>query len=197
MSDRIDLGPQGFLYPMPMTLIGVDLPTGPNFMPVAWINRVQYNPPRVVAGMGKPHATNAGIREHGEFSVNIPSVDMVAVTDWCGIESAANGVDKGGLFEVVRGSLEHAPMIAECPVSLECRLAQVVDLGSHELFVADIVATWTEDRFLDERGKPDITRVRPFTLTMPDNRYWAVGAQIGDAWSIGRTFEPPGEEGAR
>jgi flavin reductase (DIM6/NTAB) family NADH-FMN oxidoreductase RutF len=197
MSDRIDLGPQGFLYPMPMTLIGVDLPAGPNFMPVAWINRVQYNPPRVVAGMGKPHATNAGIREHGEFSVNIPSVDMVAVTDWCGIKSAANGVDKGGLFEVVRGSLEHAPMIAECPVSLECRLAQVVDLGSHELFVADIVATWTEDRFLDERGKPDITRVRPFTLTMPDNRYWAVGAQIGDAWSIGRTFEPPGEEGAR
>jgi flavin reductase (DIM6/NTAB) family NADH-FMN oxidoreductase RutF len=197
MPDRIDLGPQGFLYPMPMTLIGVDLPTGPNFMPVAWINRVQYNPPRVVAGMGRPHATNAGIREHGEFSVNIPSVDMVAVTDWCGIKSASNGVDKGGLFEVVRGSLEHAPMIAECPVSLECRLAQVVDLGSHELFVADIVATWTEERFLDERGKPDITKVRPFTLTMPDNRYWAVGAQIGDAWSIGRTFKPPSEEGAR
>jgi flavin reductase (DIM6/NTAB) family NADH-FMN oxidoreductase RutF len=191
MSDRIDLGPQGFLYPMPMTLIGVDLPAGPNFMPVAWINRVQYNPPRVVAGMGKPHATNAGIREHGEFSVNIPSVDMVAVTDWCGIKSAANGVDKGGLFEVVRGSLEHAPMIAECPVSLECRLAQVVDLGSHELFVADIVATWTEERFLDERGKPDITKVRPFTLTMPDNRYWAVGEQIGDAWAIGRSYEPP------
>jgi flavin reductase (DIM6/NTAB) family NADH-FMN oxidoreductase RutF len=193
MSDRIDLGPQGFLYPMPMTLIGVDLPTGPNFMPVAWINRVQYNPPRVVAGMGKPHATNAGIRQHGEFSVNIPSVDMVAATDWCGIKSANNGVDKTGLFEVVRGSLEHAPMIAECPISLECRLAQVVDLGSHELFVADVVATWTQRRYLDEHGKPDITKVRPFTLTMPDNRYWAVGAQIGDAWSIGRTLEPPSE----
>jgi flavin reductase (DIM6/NTAB) family NADH-FMN oxidoreductase RutF len=198
MSDRIDLGPQGFLYPMPMTLIGVDLSAGrPNFMPVAWINRVQYNPPRVVAGMGKAHATNAGIREHREFSVNIPSVDMVAVTDWCGMKSAGSGVDKAGLFEVVRGSLEHAPMIAECPVSLECRLTQVVDLGSHELFVADIVATWTEDRFLDEHGKPDITKVRPFTLTMPDNRYWAVGAQIGDAWSIGRTLEPPQREGAR
>ncbi len=80
--------PQGFLYPMPMTLIGADLPGGPNFMPVAWINRVQYNPPRVAAGMGKTHSTNAGIREYGEFSVNIPSVDMVAVTDWCGIKSA-------------------------------------------------------------------------------------------------------------
>ena len=76
-------------------------------------------------------------------------------------------------------------------MSLECRVTQVVDLGSHELFVADIMATWTEERFLDERGKPDITKVRPFTLTMPDNRYWAVGEQVGDAWAIGRTYEPP------
>jgi len=193
MSDRINLGPQGFLYPMPMSLIGADLPSGPNFMPIAWVNRVQFNPPRLAAGMGKPHATNAGIREHGEFSVNIPSVDMVAATDWCGIKSANNGVDKSAVFEVVRGTLEHAPMIAECPVSLECRVTQVVDLGSHELFIADIVGTWTEERFLDDHGKPDITKVHSFTLTMPDNRYWAVGEQVGDAWSIGRTFEPPNE----
>ena len=151
MSTRVDIGPQGFLYPMPMTLVGADLPGGPNFMPIAWINRVQYNPPRVAAGLSKNHATNAGIREHGEFSVNIPSVDMVAVTDWCGLNSAEKGVDKSALFEIARGSLEHAPMIAECPLCLECRVTQVVDLGSHELFVADIVATWTEERFLDEQ----------------------------------------------
>jgi flavin reductase (DIM6/NTAB) family NADH-FMN oxidoreductase RutF len=194
MSARVDLGPQGFILPMPMTLIGADLPSGPNFMPVAWVNRVQFNPPRLVTGMGKPHATNAAIREHGEFSVNIPSVDMVAVTDWCGLQSAARGADKSAQFEVVRGSLAHAPMIAECPVSLECRVMQVVDLGSHELFIADIVATWAEERFLDDAGKPDITKVRPFTLTMTDNRYWAVGEQVGDAWSIGRTYEPTSRE---
>ena len=199
MSDRIDIGPQGFIYPMPMTLVGADLPSGPNFMPIAWINRVQFNPPRVAAGMNKNHATNAGIRDHGQFSVNIPSVDMVAVTDWCGLNSAANGVDKSSPFDVARGSLEHAPMIADCPVCLECRVTQVVDLGSHELFVADVVATWTETRYLDERGKPDITKVRPFTLTMPDNRYWAVGKELASAWSVGRTFEPPrdGHGGAR
>lgn len=193
MSIRIDLGTQGFIYPMPITLIGADLADRPNFMPVAWVNRVQYSPPRIAAGMGKTHATNEAIREHGEFSVNIPSVDMVAVTDWCGIHSAASGVDKGREFEVVRGSLEHAPMIGQCPLSLECRVAQVVDLGSHEFFIADIVATWTEERFLDGSGKPDITAMRPFMLTMPDNRFWAVGDQIGDAWSIGKTFEPGGE----
>lgn len=191
MSDRIDLGPQGFIYPMPMTLVGADIEGGPNFMPIAWINRVQMSPPRLAGGMNKNHATNAGIREHGEFSVNFPSVDMVAVTDWCGLQSASRGTDKATPFEIVRGTLAHAPMIVECPISLECRVWQVVDLGSHELFIADIVATWTEERFLDEKRKPDITKLRPFTLTMPDNRYWALGEHVGDAWSIGRTFEPP------
>ena len=191
MSARIDLGQQGFIYPMPMTLVGADLADGPNFMPVAWINRVQPNPPRIAAGMGKSHATNQGIREFGELSVNFPSVDQVAVTDWCGLNSAGRGTHKAAAFEVVRGTLEHAPMIAECSLSLECRVAQVVDLGSHELFVADIIATWTEERFLDEAGKPDITKLRPFVLTMPDNRYWAVGEQVGQAWSIGRSYEPP------
>lgn len=192
MSARVDIGPQGFIYPMPMTLVGADLPSGPNFMPVAWINRVQPNPPRIMAGMNKAHATNAGIREHGEFSVNVPSVEMVAVTDWCGLNSATRGAEKASAFGLVRGTLRHAPMIAECPMSLECHVVQVVDLGTHELFVADIVATWVDEGSLDEKGRPDITKVRPFTLTMPDNRYWAVGEQVGDAWSIGKTFEPQG-----
>ena len=194
MSDRINLGPQGFIYPMPMTLVGADLPDGPNFMAIAWVSRVVMNPPLIVAGLNKGHATNPGIREHGEFSVCMPSVDQVAVTDWCGINSAARGADKAAVFEVVRGELAHAPMIAECPLCLECRVRQVVDLGTHELFVAEIVATWTEERFLDDAGKPDIEKLRPFTLTMPDNRYWAVGEQVGSAWSIGRSFEPPNRD---
>jgi flavin reductase (DIM6/NTAB) family NADH-FMN oxidoreductase RutF len=190
-ASRINIGTQGFLYPMPMTLVGVDLPTGPNFMAIAWINRVEYNPPRLVAGLNKAHASTPGITQHGEFSVCIPSVDQVAVTDWCGIKSQARGVDKAAAFDIYRGELTHAPMIAQCPVCLECRVWQTFDIGTHDLIVADIVATWTEGRFLDESGKPDITRIRPFTLTMPDNRYWAVGEHIGDAWSIGRTFESP------
>ncbi len=186
--NKLDLGPNGFVYPMPMTLIGADLEAGPNFMPVAWINRVQRNPPRLVTGMGKAHATNAGIREHGEFGVSIPSVQHVAVTDWCGLNSAGRGAEKASAFTVFRGSLEHAPMIAECPLCLECRVHQVVDLGSHELFIADIVGTWTEERFLDASKKPDVTLMQPFTLTMPDNRFWAVGEHIADAWSVGLTY---------
>lgn len=191
MSDRVNLGPQGFLYPMPVTLVGADLPSGPNFMTIAWINRVESKPPQIVCASNKSHATNDGIRQHREFSVNIPSVDQVAATDWCGLKSAHRGVDKAAAFTIERRNLDHAPLIAECPLSLECRVVQVIDLGIHELFVAELVAAWAEKRFLDEQGRPDVTLIRPFTLTMPDNRYWAVGEQVGRAWSDGRDYMPP------
>ncbi|HEY5530147.1 MAG TPA: flavin reductase family protein [Thermoleophilia bacterium] len=195
MGTKIDLGPNGFIYPMPVTLVGADLAAGPNFMTVAWITRVQPNPPRLACGLGKGHATNIGIREHREFSVCLPSTDQLAVSDWCGLVSAGSGADKAAMFSIFRGALEHAPMIAECPLCLECRVERVVDLGSHELFVADLVATWTEERFLDEKSRPDIEKLRPFTLTMPDKRYWAVGDQVGEAWSVGRSVggQPPAE----
>jgi flavin reductase (DIM6/NTAB) family NADH-FMN oxidoreductase RutF len=189
---KIDIGPQGFVYPMPMTLVGADLPEHPSFMPIAWLNRVQFNPPRLAAGLGKVHATNRGIRENREFSVCFPTESMVAAVDWCGLNSSRN-IDKSLEFEVFRGSLEHAPMIAECPLCLECRVIEVVDLGSHELFIADIEATWTEDHYLDEAGKPDIEAIKPFMLTMPDNRYWRVGEQLAEAWSVGHEYVPTGE----
>jgi flavin reductase (DIM6/NTAB) family NADH-FMN oxidoreductase RutF len=192
MSEKLNLGSQGFVYPMPLTLVGSDLAQHPSFMPIAWINRVQMSPPRLAAGMNKAHATNQGIRDHGEFSVCFPSEAMVDVADWCGLNTSAK-VDKSAEFEVFRGELEHAPMIAECPLCLECRVHQVIDLGSHELFIADIVATWTEEAYLDEVGKPDIEVMRPFMLTMPDNRYWGIGAEVGKAWGAGREYVARGE----
>ncbi len=190
MLDRVNLGPQGFLYPMPVTLVGADLPSGPNFMALSWICRAESKPPRIVCAMNRSHATNEGIRQHGEFSVNLPGADQMAVTDWCGLKSAHRGVDKAAPFTIERRTLEHAPLIAECPWSMECRVVQVLDLGIHELFIAEPVATWAERRFLDPSGRPDVTRMSPFMLTMPDNRYWALGAQIGEAWSDGRDFTP-------
>jgi len=186
--EKIDLGPQGFGFPMPMALVGADLPSGPSFLAAAWFNRCQPNPPRLMVALGQEHATNAGIREHGEFSICIPSIDQVAVADWCGLVSAKRGADKASPFTIFRGSAEHAPMIAECPLCLECRVHQTFPVDRVELFVADIVGTWTEKRFLREDGKPDIVKLRPFVLSMPDNRYWAVGGYVADAWSVGRTY---------
>ncbi len=191
MPDKVNIGAQGFIYPMPVTLVGADIEAGPNFMTIAWINRAEMSPPLVMCGLNKAHATNAGIREHHEFSVNVPSVDQLVVTDWCGLTSAKKGADKASSFTIHRRTLAHAPLIAECPLALECRVVRIVDLGTHELVVGEVVATWTEERYLDESGRPDIAKMRPFTLTMPDNRFWSVGEQVGKAWSAGRTLMRP------
>jgi len=186
--DKIDLGPQGFGFPMPMALVGADLPGRPNFLAAAWFNRLQFHPPRVMVALGREHATTAGIREHRQFSLCVPSVDQVAPTDWCGIASAHRGVDKASAFTIFRGALAHAPMIAEFPLCLECKIYQTVEVDATELFIADIVSTWTESRFLDANGNPDILKQRPFVLSMPDNRYFGIGDYLANAWSIGRNY---------
>jgi len=184
--EKTKLGQQGFLLPMPMVIVGADVAGTSNFMPVAFVTRTNYAPPRIGIALGKMHHTNAGIREHGEFSVNVPHEGMRVVTDHIGLASGAKQ-DKSGLFTVFRGQLAHAPMVAECPLSMECRLVETVDQPSNEFFIGEIVETYCNPECLAD-GKPDIARIKPFTLTMPDNRYWAVGAQIGKAWSDGRGF---------
>lgn len=185
--EKTKLGPQGFLFPMPMVIVGADVGGKPNFMAVAFVTRTNYAPPRIGIALGKAHHTNVGIREHREFSVNIPNEGMRVITDHIGLATGAK-IDKSGLFEVFRGQLAHAPMIAECPLTMECRLVHTVDQPSNEFFIGEIVETYCSPDCLVV-GKPDIGRIRPFTLSMPDNRYWSVGAQIGKAWSDGKGFE--------
>jgi len=85
------------------------------------------------------------------LSVCLPSVDQVEVTDWLRAQVCHRGIDKAAPFTVFRRVARSRAMIAECPLCLECRVHQTVDLGSHELFIADIVGTWTEERFLTGR----------------------------------------------
>lgn len=182
--EKVKIGQQGFPFPMPMVIVGAEVGGKANFMAAAWVTRTNYVPPRIGITLGKSHHTNAGIREHGEFSVNIPGEGLLVATDHVGMVSGAKE-DKSGMFEVFRGDLAHAPMIRTCPLTLECRVVQTVDQPTHEFFIGDIVNVYCDGDCLAD-GKPDIEKIRPFTLTMPDNRYWAVGRQVGKAWSDGK-----------
>jgi flavin reductase (DIM6/NTAB) family NADH-FMN oxidoreductase RutF len=173
-----------FIYPMPMTLVGAEVYGKPNFLAAAWVTRCNPNPPLVLAALGKMHHTNRGIREHREFSVSIPSADLLKHVDYAGLVSGAR-TDKSGLFETFCGDLKHAPMAKACGLAMECRLVQVVELMVDELFIGEIVSAYADEACLTD-GKPDIKKLNPFTLTMPDNRYWAVGDELARAWSAGK-----------
>lgn len=183
---KVEINKNAFVYPMPMTLVGSVVNGRPNFMAVAWVNRVNYEPPMIGVALG-PHHTNKGIEEHAEFSVSIPSIDLLMLTDYCGLRSGER-YDKSALFELFSGKLAFAPMIQQCPVALECRLVESVKLPSNTFFIGEIVGAYSEERYMTD-GKPDIQKIKPFTLTMPDNTYWAVGEQVGEAWGSGKEFK--------
>ena len=184
---RIAVDAHAFIYPMPMVLVGTMVHDRPNFMAVAWVTRVNLKPPMIAIALGKTHYTNAGIHASRAFSVNVPSTDLLEKTDYCGIASGRTD-DKSTLFTVTEGSTTGAPMIDECPLCMECRLVDVVALPTNEVFIGEIVSAHADAECCSD-GKPDIRKIRPFTLTMPDNQYWQIGALAGKAWSIGKSLK--------
>ncbi len=183
---KIIIDKNGFCLPWTQTLLGSHVDGKVNFMALDWLTRVNFQPAMLGICVGKGHVTNEAIRKTGEFSVNVPSTDMVAVTDYCGIASAKNA-DKSGLFEVFYGELAAAPLIASCPLSMECKVVQTVDLPTNSFFIGEIRNIYSEEQYLTDR-KPDPKKMRPFLLTMPDNRFWALGEQVGNAWKDGVQF---------
>ena len=182
--DKINIGTRVTPYPMPVTFVGTLVDSRVNFMTVAWINRMNNNPPIWGAGIGKHHLTVKGIEEQRAFSINLPSVDMLERTDYCGLGSGTK-IDKSEVFEVFYGELGNAPMIQECPLTIECKLHDTIDLPTHLLVLGEVVAAYTDDRYLTD-GKVDVKKVNPVVLTMPDNRYWAVGDYLAQAWNVGK-----------
>ncbi|MHB8118851.1 MAG: flavin reductase family protein [Methanothrix sp.] len=175
-----------FFIPMPVVLVGTLVSGKANFMTVGWCSRANASPPMIVCGIGNHHYTPKGIAETKTFSVNIPSFDLLEKTDYCGIVSGEK-TDKSHVFDVFYGSLRTAPMIRECPVSLECRLVQTVPLPTNTLFIGEIAGAYADGRVMKD-GKPDYAKIDPLLLTMPENRYWTLGKYAGDAWSAGKNL---------
>jgi flavin reductase (DIM6/NTAB) family NADH-FMN oxidoreductase RutF len=173
-----------FFIPMPVVLVGTQVKGKVNFMTVGWCARANANPPMIVCGIGNHHYTPKGIAETKTFSVNIPSSDLLEKTDYCGLVSGEK-TDKSKVFNVYYGLLKTAPMIRECPVSLECRLVQSVPLPTNSLYIGEIMGAYAEGRMIKD-AKPDFPEIDPLFLTMPDNRYWTLGKYAGDAWSAGK-----------
>ncbi len=173
------------VFPMPTVLVGTIVEGRPNFAAVGWISKVNTSPCLFAFSLGK-HRTNGAIEEHREFSVNWPDVSLLEKTDYCGIVSGAK-TDKSGVFQVFYGESDKAPLIEECPICMAFSLYDIVKLPSHTMYIGEMKEIFVEDRVLTD-GNPDIEKIKPFTLTMPDNRYWAVGERLGAAWKIGKNL---------
>ena len=187
--EKINIYEETFAFvPITMqTILGSHVNGKANFMALGWLTRANFKPPMIGITVNKGNSSCVGIIDTGEFSINVPSTDMVGITDYTGIVSAKK-TDKSGLFDVYYGQLERAPLIAECPVSVECRVAEKVELPTNYFFIGEVVGVHTEERFLTN-GVPDPEKVKPFMLSMPDNRFWALGDCVGRAWQEGKAVK--------
>ena len=181
------------LYPSLTTIVGSVVDGRPNWMTVAHVgimNHAMGDMPQYLGISVHPsHRTNLGIREHGQFSINVPSRAMLDVTDYVGIVSGKS-TDKSEIFDVFQGELEFAPMIASCPLTMECRVQQTVIVGEHELFIGELVQTWVQEECLD-RGKVDLARVDPLLFDFTRILYWSLGEVAGKPWNAGKALKTP------
>jgi len=183
--DKIKVGTKMISYPMPCSLLGTKVGGKVNFLTVAFFSMVGIKPPYIMAALAKSHYTNPGIKETGAFSINIPGTSMAEATDYCGMVSGRK-FDKSNVFEVFYGEESGTPMIVECPYNLECKLVQTVDLPADELFIGEIVAAYTDNRYLTN-GVPDMAKIDPFILSMPEMTYVRLGSPVGRAWDMGKS----------
>jgi flavin reductase (DIM6/NTAB) family NADH-FMN oxidoreductase RutF len=181
-----NIGRRFDIYPMPVVIIGTVTDGKPNFMTAAWITKLNSDPPLLGVSLGHRQHTAKGIRQTGQFSVSYPSVEQATLADFCGLVHGSE-VDKSKHIDIFTGALQSAPMVRQCPVSLECRLIQTVELPHDYLFIGEVANVYAGEDVLTD-GTIDPLKLRPFVLTMPGKSYWALGEYVGPAWEMGKAL---------
>lgn len=168
------------LYPLPAVMVSCASAAGEkNIVTVAWAGTVCTNPPMLSISLRPERHSYGLIRESGEFVVNLVTRRLARACDWCGVRSGRD-YDKWaecGLTPAPAAKLELAPAIAESPVSIECRVRDVLELGSHHLFLADVAAVQVEESLLDERGRLDLGRAG--LVAYSHGEYLELGRRLG------------------
>ena len=176
---RVNLKPSTSLYPQPAVMVSCgDFDGRKNIITLAWVGVACSEPPMVSIGVRPQRYSYELIKANGEFVVNLSGPGLIRETDFCG-NTSGRTVDKFKTLGLtpLRGAVVKAPVIAECLVNLECRVRQVVQLGSHDLFVGEVVNVIADERALDERGRIDLAKVNPLAYGAGD--YWSLGQKIG------------------
>ncbi len=170
--NKIMQKPSPVLFPVPTVLVTSMLAGGtPNIITVAWTGIMNSVPPILYVGLDTNRYSNKLIKESGEFVVNIPTAAQAKVVDFCGMVSGEK-VDKfkeTGLTTTPATYIK-TPLISECPVNLECKVRQTVNLGSHDAFIAEILAVHYNEDVLNEMGRPDVNLIKPYSYSLREYR---------------------------
>ena len=167
------------LYPLPAVMVSCQrAEEKPNIITVAWAGTVCTNPPMVSISVRPERYSSPIMKESGEFVINLVTGDLAYATDYCGVRSGKD-VDKCKEMKLTPQPSQHilAPGIAESPVNIECRVREIKELGSHSMFIADVVGVTIDDTYLDEKGKFQLNQSG--LVTYSHGEYFLLGKKLG------------------
>jgi len=168
------------LSPVPVVLVSCGGTKGwkANLITIAWAGSVCSDPPMLSIAVRPDRYSHAIIKTTGEFIVNVPSTDQAKATDWCGVVSGRD-VDKfaGTGLTPVPGRKVACPMVMECPLNIECRVRKSLELGSHTLFLAEVVAVQVSSELVDARGRLNLQKAG--LMAFAHGHYFALGRHLG------------------
>ena len=182
------LGARTLAIPTPAWVVGTyDSAGRANGATVAWGGICCSRPPCVAVSLRRATYTHGNIVARRAFTVGIPSVEQVREADYLGLASGRD-LDKLARLGLtaVRSELVDAPLVAEFPLTLECRLIQTVEIGLHTQFIGEILDVKADEAVLDASGHVDVGKARPIVFASGADAYFAVGERLGSAFSIGR-----------
>lgn len=172
--------PGNMLYPVPAVMVSCARGgEKPNIVTVAWTGTICSDPVMVSISVRPERYSYDIIKETGEFVINLTTRELTRATDWCGVKSGRD-VDKFEEMKLTAGQanhLQYAPIIAESPVNLECKVTEIRELGSHHMFLAEVVGVQVSERFLDDTGKFELNSTD--LVAYSHGEYFVLGEKLG------------------
>lgn len=171
--------PGNMIYPLPAVMVTVSDNKGKdNIITIAWTGTVCTNPAIAYISVRPDRYSYPILKETKEFVINLTTEELVYQTDFCGVKSGKD-IDK---FDVLKLNKEAAtyvkvPMIKESPVNIECRVKEIIPYGSHDMFVADVLAVHADRKYMDEKGKFDLAKANPIVYS--HGEYFTLGEKLG------------------
>ena len=170
--------PGTFLYPIPAVMVSCGTMEKSNIITVAWTGILNTNPAMVYISVRPSRYSYNLIKDQGEFVINLTTKDLVRATDWCGVKTGAK-VDKFKEMNLhkEKANFVQCPMIKESPVSVECKVKEIKELGSHTMFVAEVLAINSDEKYIDEKGAFDISKCD--LIAYANGGYYELGKKVG------------------
>lgn len=170
--------PGTFIYPIPAVMVSCGTMEKSNIITVAWTGILNTNPAIVYISVRPTRYSYNLIKNQGEFVINLTTKDLVRETDWCGVKTGEK-IDKFKQMNLhkEKAKFVKCPMIKESPVSVECKVIKTEELGSHTMFMAEVLAINANDKFINEKGAFDISKCD--LISYANGGYYSLGKKLG------------------